>query len=150
MTTKRPPFRLRRRQPRRRVKRLKVWLSDLNRKPFPGYSPEEPNGPRYFVTALGRVYRSDGRLVAVDSRLTVKLDKGRKRRSLPLAVLRAFGHKPPTYYASWRPWVDPDGPIDTLTGRTRCAISDLRIVPYSEIKVFELGGPKPSTFYPVL
>lgn len=150
----RPRSRLTRRKPRRRHKRLWVELSDSNRRPFPGYEPSEKHGTTYTVSAMGRVYRRDCRhddkLVAVGCRLTVKLERGGKQRSLPLAVLRAFGHVPPDYAEHWCPWVDPDGPLDPLTSRLRCSIVDIRIAAHSEVVRFNRGGPKPSTFYPIL
>jgi hypothetical protein len=124
-------------------------LSDDNRVPFPGLTTP-PNWASYVITALGRVYRNDGRLLAVDEHLNVRLNKGRFTRSVPAAVAKAFGHPPPRYQAAWRPWVDPDGPIDPLTGRTRCSVADIKYVPHSELVAFGRTGTKPKTSFPLL
>lgn len=155
MPSKRPsPFRIRQRKAPRKRKRLSVEVSDDNRVPFPGIE-WSPTLPRYYVTSLGRAYRDDGRLLAVSATLSVQPVVGYwHTRSLPLAVAQAFGHKPPTRGHKWRPWVDPDGPIDLLTGRLRCSIVDILLVPHSEIIAWAQSGKdpakKPKTIYPIL
>lgn len=157
MASKRPsPFRIRQRKAPRKRKRLSVEVSDDNRVLLPGIE-WPPNSHRYYVTALGRVYRDDGRLLAVTPQLNVNAEiiPGRRfNRSLPLAVAKAFGHKPPKRGHAWRPWVDPDGPIDLLTGRLRCSIVDIKLVPHSEIIAWRMSGKdpakKPKTVYPLL
>ncbi len=152
MVSKRPPFRIRRRKAPRKRKRLRVEVSDRNRRPFPGVDLPDRRA-KYFITALGRVYRDDGRLLAVTPNLKVQFTT-KLTRSIPLAVIRAFGHSPPTYGDLWRPWVDPDGPIDKLTGQLRCSIVDIKCVPHSEIIAWRVSGKdpakKPKTTYPLL
>ena len=146
--SKRPSFR-KRRKARRKKKRLAVVISDENRKPFPGLDTP-PAYAQYFVTSLGHVYRDDGRLLAVDARLMVRLNNGRYTRSVPLAVVAAFCHTPPNYGDVWRPWVDPDGPIHPLTGRLRCSVADIRFVTHSDVVRFGRTGIKPTNIYPLL
>jgi hypothetical protein len=153
MVGKRPsPFRIRWRKSPRKRKRLTVVVNDANRRPFPGID-NGPHRARHFITAMGRVYRDDGRLLAVTSTLKVQFSN-RTTRSIPLAVVRAFGHQPPTRGHMWYPWVDPDGPIDKLTGRLRCSIVDIKLVPHSEIVAWAVSGKdpakKPKTVYPLL
>lgn len=156
MATKNPPkqFHPRRRKAPRKRKRLTVELTDDNRRPFPGL-PVAPNLAKYYITALGRVYRDDGFLVVVSPLLKVRLISSLKlNRSVPLAVVTAFGHAPPNYGDQWRPWVDPDGPIDPLTGQLRCSIADIRYATHSEIVAWARSGRdpsrKPKTTYPLL
>jgi hypothetical protein len=100
---------------------------------------------RYYITALGRVYRDDGRLMKIEANLHVNLNRHpNTQKSLPKAVALAFGLKPPSYGAAWRAWVDPDGPIDPLTGRLRCSVADIVYVPHSELIAYYMSGKDPA------
>lgn len=156
VASKRPSPPRRRRRPPPRRKKLDVEISDDNRAPFPGLSIDSHKQARYEVTALGRVYRDDGRLLAVSRHLRVCLCSGRFAPSLPAAVAKAFGHPPPAWQDQWlwRAWVDPTGPVDELTGRLSCAANLIRYVPHAEIVRYAHYGyaPKyrPTTIYPVI
>lgn len=129
-------------------------LTDENRRPFPDLITAD-HLAKYFITALGRVYRDDGFLLTVSSELKVQLISSMHfKRSVPLAVVRAFCHPPPAYGDMWRPWVDPDGPLDPLTGQLRCSVADIRYVTHSELVAWGRSGRnpahKPQTTYPLL
>lgn len=149
MPRKRPKFRIRRRAAPRKRTRLAVVLSDDNRRPFPGIEVA-PHRAQYFITALGRVYRDDGFLVAVCPKLLVRLNAGHFTRSVPQAVAQAFGHPSPTYGDLWRAWVDPDGPVDELTGRTRCSVADVKYVTHSDLVRYGITKQKPTKTRPLL
>ena len=127
---------------RGRAKPKSIEVSDRNRRPIPNYTPP-PYAATYYVTARGRVYRDDGRMLAVRENLHVDIGNPTKTRSLPKLVAEAFGLKPPSYGGAWRAWVDPDGPIDQKTGRLRCSIADLVYVPHSEIIAYHMSGRDP-------
>jgi hypothetical protein len=125
-----------------------VNVSDHTRKAVPTV-PVVTNLASYVITPLGHVFRCDGRLVLPyhhgnrpehRAQLSVSLNNGRHVRSLPRLVFFAFGH--PRLIERWRdrsdlhsyvPWIDPEGPLDPLTGRTRCTVHDVLLVPVGEL-----------------
>ncbi len=122
-------------------------VSDDTRKPVPTVPRNDPTQARYEITPLGHVFRDDGRLLLpVRSQNQVKMHfcgAQKIRRSLPKLVFLAFGH--PRLLARWRdrsdlynhdPWVDPTGPLDPLTGRPRCTVHDVVLVPHAELVQF--------------
>ena len=139
-------FRIKRPKPARRrgrAKPLTIEVSDRNRRPLPNFTPT-PGAANYYVTARGRVYRDDDRLLSVRENLHVDFGKPRKTRSLPKIVAQAFGLRPPSYGGAWQAWVDPDGPIDEATGRLRCSIADIIYVPRSEVVAYYMSGRDPA------
>lgn len=137
---------------RQRSKRLSshvVPLSDAHRVPVPTL-PIVWNHARYTITPLGHVYRDDGRLLPPTPNLRVNFNGNSVRRSLPLLVFRAFGHPellartgPDGDLARFDPWVEPFGEHDPATGRRRCNINDVVLVPHAELIRYGRSGRRP-------
>ena len=103
-------------------------LSDDCRAPFPGLTPRGPHCATYELTALGRVYRDDGRLLlpSPGKYSRIRLNDRKNVRSLPKALYTLFGTKPlPS--PLWCPWILPSAPIDELTGRRSYSMKHLRL-----------------------
>jgi hypothetical protein len=134
-----------------------VVVSDTTRVPVPGVRIDA-HLPRYHITPLGRVYRDDGRLLLPyynDNQIAVSFASGRWRLSLPKLVFLAYGH--PLLIERWRddlrdhdPWLFPFGPNDELTGRTRCTVHDVVLVPRKEQIRFGMNSRLPRTQLPIL
>ena len=145
------------RKPSKRPSPHVVDLSDTVRVPVPGLE-NRPNCARYLVTPLGRVYRDDGRLLAPRSDLKVRLNGNSRARTVPHIVTLAFGH--PLLLTRWtaddgdlrsyRAWVHPFGPKDSLTGQVRCTVNDVVLVPHAELIRFGRYGRWPTTRLPIL
>lgn len=115
-----------------------VRLDDSCRVRLPGVKPSGL-GPSYTVTALGRVYRDDGRLMAVQpEKLRIALDSNKIDRALPRVVFEAFGNvvAPHDHYL----WVPPDAPIDELTGARSCAVNVVKLVRRGDLLRMKWGA----------
>lgn len=135
-------------------------VSDDNRVPVPTVPADDPRRPRYTITPLGHVFRDDGRLLTPaynQNQLKVFFCANRYGRSLPKLVFLAFGH--PTLVERWRdrsdlhsydPWVDPMGPMDEATGRPRCTVHDVVLVPHAELIRLGAGNHRIKTSLSIL
>lgn len=132
-------------------------LSDDNRVAIPGLVQLDPKLARYTITPLGHVFREDGRLLTPTSAGKINFNGGRFSRALPLLVFLAFGRR--KYVEAWRPerksvvlddenydvWRDNCGPTDELTGRQRCTVHDVKLVPHGEVIRYGQRGILPTT-----
>jgi hypothetical protein len=112
-------------------------------KAFPEVQAYGKRSARYVVSHLGRVYRVDraGKLSLVppvvrNRSFVVRLNGGRYTKSVPRAVWLAFGGTlEPTSHpfaetvaAYWVLRIDPEAPIDSVTGVQSCAVQHLQWV----------------------
>jgi hypothetical protein len=143
-------------------KRPPLIVSDETRVPVPGLVPKNHNYATYTVTPLGHIYRDDGRLLTPTADGWIKFNGGRNSRTLARVVFLAFGR--PELVAGWRVkekdvlingtphdvWVDPRGPTDELTGRLRCTVHDVKLVPHGELIKFGRRSEIPKTQIPII
>jgi hypothetical protein len=143
-------------------KRPSLVVSDDNRVPVPGLVQDSAHLARYEITPLGHVYRDDGRLLTPTPGGKINFNGGTVSRSLSTLVFRAFGR--PELVAMWRAdqrnvlvgevihdlWVDPCGPTDKLTGRRRCTVHDVFLVPHGEVITRGRYGRAPATKLPIV
>jgi hypothetical protein len=149
-------------------KRPSLVVSDDTRVPVPGLVQKTRAHARYFITPLGHIYREpctrypDGRLLTPNPAGKINFNGGRVSRALSTLVFRAFGR--PELVADWREaernvlhdgtlydvWVDPRGPQDELTGRRRCTVHDVKLVPHGELISYGRRGTPPATQLPII
>jgi len=111
---------------------------DQERVALPGVEGLPSAYARYEVSAAGRVYRDDGRLLTPSAgqngAIKINLNGGRRSRSLPRVVYEAFATvEPPDDGRTWDPWVDPMGPLDEATKRLRISVYDVVLVPHGDL-----------------
>lgn len=151
-----------------RVSKSSLVVSDKTRVPVPGITPKTRFHARYVVTPLGHVYRDsctrfpDGLLLTPTPAGKINFNGGSVSRSLTTLVFRAFGRA--DLIEKWRPeqrdvlidgviydlWVDPCGPTDKLTGRRRCTVNDIKLVPHGELIIYGRRGEYPKTLLPII
>ena len=137
-----------------------------NYKPFPDLKPWGKRSARYVVSDLGRVYRIDkgGRKVLVPMvpharSFKVRLNGGMFTKMVPKAVWLAFGgtqepmRRPddPTVHAHWSLRIDPNAPIDSVTGVQSCAVIHLQWVYSRTLSQIHAGlAAEPPPYHHVL
>lgn len=145
-----------------KVSKRPLVMSDALRVPVPGLAPLDQTRARYSVTPLGHIYRDDGRLLTPTPAGKINFNGGIISRSLATLVFRAFGRA--DLIEKWRPeqrdvlidgviydlWVDPCGPTDKLTGRRRCTVNDIKLVPHGELIIYGRRGEYPKTLLPII
>lgn len=143
-------------------KRPSLVISDEIRVPVPGLVPPTHNHARYSITPLGHVFRDDGRLLTPTPGHKINFNGGSVSRSLALLVFLAFGRK--SLVKKWNAdqrnivirdvphdvWVNPCGPTDEQTGRLRCSVHDVKLVPHSQLIQFGQRGKIPETQLPII
>ena len=129
----------------------KVPLTDERRVPFPEVPVLPAHQARYFITPMGRVYRDDGRLLKpAPATSMIRLNGSNVDRSVPRAVFRAFGRVKPPEGETWDCWIPYGTPDDELTGRRRCSVIDVHLVPRSELVQLHTYGRYPKTLVKIV
>jgi hypothetical protein len=145
-----------------RVSKRLLDVSDDNRVAVPGLVQQREKLARYTITPLGHVYRDDKRLLTPNPGGKMNFNGGKFSRSLALLVFLAFGK--PSLVKAWNEekrivvlgeehydvWVDPCGPTDELTGRLRCTVNDVKLVPHGELIKYGRRGVQPATQLSIL